>query len=440
MSPRPQHGYSPFLLVFLGLAGFLGGAQPDASVQPASKAQQWEESLLVVPDYGKETILLDDAGKEVLIWKSEMPNGGGARLLKNRSLLHMVNRPLQRPFTKAISGGGLEVLDSESRVVWSFWNATSEHASCGDVLMLPNGNVLTTIVEWKSREEVIQAGRDPKLVDPNGMLIPGIMEVKPNGPTAGLPVWKWSLWNHLYQLKYPEAANYSFPKPKEGCVNINLGKQKRRGWILPFELEYNEKEQLILLISQNQQAWVIDHSTTTAEAATDKGGRFGKGGRLLLNLAAPSTAPERDAFPVMSGWWTGGADLALLRPNSTFAEVTRVGEGWSGEVKNHRATGVKQMPIPKADGSKANIRNARFFADGSLALSSGFQGEIVRLSPSGSLRWRYKNVHNLQTFNVGTGGGASGCCGGGEPEPGSPDKVKAAPVSRLQVCKMPLNK
>lgn len=419
---------------------------------PVSRGGVSREAVLVVPDFGKETVLLDDQGKEILSWKSENTNAGGARLLKDRSLLHVVNRPLQRPFRKAILGGGLEILDAESRPVWRFLNATSEHASCGDALMLPNGNVLTMIMEWKSKEDVIKAGRDASLVDDNGMLVPGLMEVKPNGPTAGIPVWKWSLWNHLYQQAHPALANYSFPKGKEGCMDINQGQQKRRGWIQPLEIDYNEKDQLILVTFQNRQAWVIDHSTTTAEAATDKGGKSGKGGRLLQKLAF-ATAPDQKSVPVMSAWWEADSSIGVLRPNSTFAQLLKQENGAVYRVGTHAGAGDRQITFPAKDGKKINVRNARFLTDGSLVMASGFAGQIVRLSKEGEVLWMYENTRGMQSFNVGAPDGSTGCCGGGiatgketakaqtpniaQTPPEQPKKIQSAPVSRMLIYPSP---
>lgn len=411
---------------------------------PVSRGKMARESVLLVPDFGKETILLDDQGKELLVWKSQDSNAGGARLLKDRCLLHVVNRPLQRTFRKAMIGGGLEILDAESRPIWRFWNATSEHASCGDALMLPNGNVLTMTMEWKSKEDVVKAGRDASLVDDNGMLIPGLMEVKPNGPTAGIPVWKWSLWNHLYQQAHPALANYSFPKSKEGCVDINLGQQKRRGWIQPMEIDYNEKEQLILVTFQNRQAWVIDHSTTTAEAATDKGGKSGKGGRLLQKLAFSAT-PDQKSVPVMSAWWEADSSIGVLRPNSTFAQMSNPRSGAAYQVASLAGAGDRQITFPAKDGKQINVRNARFLTDGSLVMTSGFPGQIVRLSKSGEIQWRYENTRGMQSFYVGGAAGDTGCCGGGiapaketaakQPQTPAeePKKIQSAPVSRMLV-------
>lgn len=421
-------------LLYLGFFSLIGSLEAQSS-PPSPAPQSWKETLLIVPDYGRETVLLDSDGKEMLVWKSQQTNAGGARLLKDRALLHVVNRPLQRPFQQAIFGGGLEILDADSKVVWSFWNATSHHATCGDALQLPNGNILTSIVEWKSREEVIRAGRDPALVDLQGMLVPGLMEVRPSGPTGGIPVWKWSLWDHVYQRSNAALPGFS-EEAKDGCIDINQGRLKRRNWIKPFELDYNAEEKLVVLTMQNREAWIIDHTTTTEEAATGKGGKKGKGGRLLAKLAYASSK-EHASIPTQSAWWQTGGDLAVLRTNSTFVKVSMKDPG-KIQVGEHQTARRKQIPFPAPDGKKINVQNARFFSDGSLALTSGFRGQIVRLSENGQILWRYQNPYGVRRFSIGSKDGSTACCGGGEINPDAPATIESAPVSRMQINRTPV--
>ena len=56
-----------------------------------------------------------------------------------------------------------------------------------------------------------------------------------------------------------------------------------QAWLHLNSIDYNEEEDQIMLNSYMfNQVLIVDHSTTTEEAASGKGGRSGMGGRLLF--------------------------------------------------------------------------------------------------------------------------------------------------------------
>ena len=55
-------------------------------------------------------------------------------------------------------------------------------------------------------------------------------------------------------------------------------------------IDYNpDLDQIALSVRGNSEVWIIDHSTTTAEAAGHSGGKRGKGGDLLYRWGNPLT-------------------------------------------------------------------------------------------------------------------------------------------------------
>jgi hypothetical protein len=114
-----------------------------------------------------------------------------------------------------------------------------------------------------------------------------VIEVKPTGPTTGDIVWEWHLWDHLIQDFDPRQNNYGVVTDHPELVDINFGKENM-DWNHINSIDYNEEFDQIILSSYGQdEIWIIDHSTTTEEAAGHTGGNSGKGGDILYRWGNP---------------------------------------------------------------------------------------------------------------------------------------------------------
>jgi hypothetical protein len=147
--------------------------------------------------------------------------------------------------------------------------------------------------EYKTAEEAIAAGRDPGSL-PVGELWPDhVIEVEPTGSSGGTIVWEWHIWDHLIQDFNPTKENYGTVEQHPELLDINYGIYEGKysaDWNHINAIDYNEKFDQILLSAHNQnEIWIIDHSTTTEEAAGHTGGRSGKGGDLLYRYGNPRT-------------------------------------------------------------------------------------------------------------------------------------------------------
>jgi hypothetical protein len=179
--------------------------------------------------------------------------------------------------------GEVQDVDWNGSVTWDYVYSTSTYCTHHDIHVMPNGNVLLISYEVKSASEVTQAGGTQSIV----MWPDKIVEVQPSGTSGGTIVWEWHAWDHLVQDHDPTKNNYGVVADHPELLNINYNQQK--DWMHTNGIDFNATLNQIVFSSHNlNEIYVIDHSTTTAQAATHSGGNSGKGGDILYRWGNPA--------------------------------------------------------------------------------------------------------------------------------------------------------
>ena len=246
----------------------------------------FDENILFSPMSSTKTYLIDFDGEITHIWSNNNLPGYSVYMLENSSILRAA-RKNNKP------GGIVQEIAWNNDIVWEFTYDSDKHLSHHDIEPLPNGNVLMIAWEYKTEAETIAAGRNPYL-EPSGPLTPDhIIEVKPTSPTNGDIVWEWHVWDHLIQDYDPSKDNYGVVTDHPELIDINFESSHSvmiSDWTHLNSVDYNEDLDQILLSSWYfNEIWVIDHSTTTEEAAGHTGGNSGNGGDLLYRWGNPQT-------------------------------------------------------------------------------------------------------------------------------------------------------
>jgi len=71
--------------------------------------------------------------------------------------------------------------------------------------------------------------------------------------------------------------------------SVGGGRQISQFWNHMNSIDYNaDLDQVMLSVRGSSELWVIDHSTTTAEAASHSGGNSGMGGDLMYRWGSNS--------------------------------------------------------------------------------------------------------------------------------------------------------
>lgn len=245
---------------------------------------------LYTPMMSTETFLINNSGEVTHSWKSAHRPALSVYLLENGHILRTAFPGYNPRFWGGGIGGRVELFDWNGTKVWSFDYSTSDYCLHHDVEMLPNGNILMIAWEYKSAAEAVSKGRNPNTLPYSQLWPDHLIEVAPLNGSGGTIVWEWHLWDHLIQDYDPTKENYGVVQDHPELVDINYGGRILADWTHINSVDYNEEyDQILLSVLNFDEIWVIDHSTTTEEAAGHTGGRYGKGGDLLYRWGNPLT-------------------------------------------------------------------------------------------------------------------------------------------------------
>jgi len=244
--------------------------------------------------HGSETsYLLGMDNRTVHTWEAGCVITSMAYLRPDGLLL----RPCQvaRPDLRgAAFGGRFQLLDWGGGVVWDWTYSSEEVIHHHDIQPMDNGNVLLIAWEVKSAQESRAVGRS----DGVELWPLHIVEVEPVGRDGGEIVWEWHLWDHLLQDVDETLPGYGDPADHPELIDINLGRVRGGDWIHANHIDHDPvRDEIVFSSHFLHEVYVIDHSTTTEEAAGHTGGNHGRGGDILYRWGNPQTyglGAERD--------------------------------------------------------------------------------------------------------------------------------------------------
>ena len=273
-----------------------------------SQSSPQEGLTLFSPTWTTDTHLLDESQNLVHTWDDVSRPGLSAYLLPSGNLLRTYKVTAPGASNLGGVGGGVHELDWNGQVLWDYQLATLTENLHHDVASLPNGNVLLIAWEDKTVASALAAGRDPGTAGTGQFWSEQILELD---PTTGTIVWEWHLWDHIVQDFNANAPNYGVVANSPQRVNLNFPPSvpPNGDWVHLNSVDYNEAlDQIVLSSRYHSEIWVIDHSTTTAEAATSVGGNSGKGGDLLYRWGNPQaydrgTGSDQQLFGQHDAQW-----------------------------------------------------------------------------------------------------------------------------------------
>ena len=240
----------------------------------------------------RTSYLIDNCGYVVNTWESDFNTNTSLYLLENGNLLRSAR--VGGVFSGGGIGGRIELFNWEGDLLWAYDYASPNFHQHHDIEPLPNGNFLLLAWEARTPAEAIQAGRNSSSIGNEGVWPEQIVEVEMVGTNEINIVWEWHLWDHLVQEYNSEKDNFGIVADHPELVDANFGTQTggmpggNADWIHANAIDYHPELNQIAISSRHfSEIWIIDHSTTIAEAAGHAGGLSGKGGDLLYRWGNP---------------------------------------------------------------------------------------------------------------------------------------------------------
>ncbi|MCH2637985.1 MAG: aryl-sulfate sulfotransferase, partial [Candidatus Thalassarchaeum sp.] len=380
-----------------------------------------EDYTLFAPMSSASTYLIDTHGRMIHSWtsSSSLRPGLSAYMLDDGDLLRTAN--IGTDGGGAFSGGGIagkiERISWDGQMEWEWYYVGDSRRSHHDIEPLPNGNFLMIAWEKKTTEEAEQAGRDPDKMSQNQLWPDHIVEVQPVGTNEANIVWKWHMWDHLIQDFDSTKDNYGVVADHPELLDVNFadaaGPNKYKSdWMHCNGIDYNPiLDQIALSCKNTNEIYIIDHSTTTEEAAGHTGGNSGKGGDILYRWGNPEAyragGPEDQQL-------FGQHDIQWIQEGRPGAGDLSLFNNGNGRSVGYSSVDVISPPLVNGEyfiepGSAwgpvapnwtwdqgtdmygTSISGAERLANGNTLVTWGQKGTFYEVSLDGEIVWEYIN-------------------------------------------------
>jgi hypothetical protein len=366
--------------------------------------------------------MVDNCGNLINEWDRGTRPGLSAYFLDNGLMMRTYKISPIGPYTSASNAGGIELVNWDNEVVWNFEINNSTQLSHHDAVMMPNGNILILVWELTFRDELIEIGRDPNEIAVEGfMWSEKIFELQPVGTDDAEIVWEWHINDHLIQdfdstqlnfgvvSDHPELFDINQPDLNSGNSNAT------RDYFHFNAIDFNPAlDQILISIRNSDEILIIDHSTTTEEAAGHTGGRYGRGGDLLYRWGNPSAykiAPLDDQMLfgqhgvnwVQEGLDDEGSILIFNngngKPGPDCTQIQLLTPPQSSPGFYERNADMPFGPdravtifgdAPGETFYSAFLSNAFRLDNGNTLINSGSPGRIFEITPEREIAWAYE--------------------------------------------------
>lgn len=360
-----------------------------------------------------KTYLINNCGQVINQWTSEFPPGNAVYLLEDGSILR-AGKTESEYITFGGTGGVIEKYSWEGQLLWQYFYDTPEYRQHHDVYPMPNGNVLILAATVVSKTDAVQLGRNPDNLISDYILNERIIEVQPVGSSDGTIIWEWNFFDHLVQDFDSSKSNFGVVADNPQLLDFNYvpgGGAGNFRWLHINSMQYYEAfDQIVLSSRLLDEIYIIDHSTTTSEAAGSTGGIYGKGGDFLYRWGNPQVyakgseanrqlGGQHYAHFIESGLVNEGKILLFNNYNNParnesaalWLDVPQSSPGVFiyDEVNGYGPVSPSEIYTNGTEFFSAIVGSAQALPNGNTLMCEGASGEITEIDTAKKIVWNY---------------------------------------------------
>ncbi|MDX2136118.1 MAG: aryl-sulfate sulfotransferase [Saprospiraceae bacterium] len=376
---------------------------------------------LIYPHNQSTVYLLNNCGEIVHTWTdaANLRPGNTAYLMPNGNLVK-TKRPAAVTNDPIWAGGGgatVEVRDWDNNLAWAYTLNDSLDRLHHDIAVTPDNTILMIVWERKTAAEAIQAGRNPALLTDQVLWPDYILEVDP-AASANPVIWEWHAWDHLVQDFDPTKDNYGDVAAHPELIDLNWDTSDGDAdWMHSNAIDYDPvNDQILLSVPTFNEVWIIDHTTTTAEAAGHTGGFSGRGGDLMYRWGNPAAYRAGDSSDIRlfyqhaTRWIDDFIDpidpfygkiqaynnqvsvsystANVFTPNFDMYtwEYPMTGNVWGPAQFDKTIT----HPVDPAKMQSDGLSSIQYLPNGNFLIQVGRPGYAFELTPQNEIVWEYK--------------------------------------------------
>ncbi len=416
-----------FLIILFPLFLF---AQNTVGLLSYNPSQAFDGYNLIYPHNQPNVYLIDMCGEIVHTWEGDPDTrpGNMVYLLDDGRIVKSL-RPASIAGNPIWAGGGgatIEIRDWDNNLEWSYTlNDAQKRLHHDFTIIEKNGIFSIAMIAWelKTEQEAWEAGRDTTTTAQDKMWPDHIIEIE---PATNQIIWEWHAWDHLVQDIDANRDNFGSvsDNPQKIDINYDFG-DGHPDWMHANALDWDHiNDLLILTVPRFNEVWIIDHTTTTAQAAGSTGGSGLHGGDLLYRWGNPlayksGTVEDQKLFYPHDGHFINEF-LPPFDPNFNKIGVfnNRVGEDFStinildadfdmykfsypfdGTTfgpSNFDYTGVH--PIDSSLMHSTGLSSFQMLPNGNRLVDVGRYGYLFEMTPEDEIVWEYKVPINGGAF------------------------------------------
>jgi len=375
----------------------------------------FEGLVLFSPVESTNTYLIDNCGQVINKWTSDYRPGSSVYLREDGILVRTIKNSNDNFVAPKGPGGGVEMFNWEGELIWSFDYNTGPNLQHHDIALLPNGNILLLAWDRHLYDESIENGRNPEQMKDDEVWSEHVVEIDPSLSDGENVVWSWYAWDHLIQDFDSEKLNYGVVGEHPELINLNYTESTTEAdWIHANSLDYNPDLDQIVINSRNlNEFWVIDHSTTTEEAAGHSGGNAGMGGDIIYrwgNAAVynQGTTGNQKLFGQHDVRWITENDAEIgnimifnngfKRPEGAYSSIDIITppiDGFNYLVTNS-VFGPNELKSSYTTESPEDfysffMSGAHLLSNGNIFVCSSASGTFFEVNSDGQIVWEYIN-------------------------------------------------